>query len=61
MRVRREFVNETGSVITIIIMQGTDPNKVALSIRGPHSISTNIVTRVEAENIHSALGEILKK
>lgn len=59
MRVIRKFVNEIGNDIEVLV--GTDDARprVIVQMTGPKSRSRNIITRKEAEQLHSALSEAL--
>lgn len=59
MHVQRQFVNERGNAI-IIQVEGRPTQDVMIVVAGLHTTSTNLVTRMEAEELHKALGEFLE-
>lgn len=60
MRAVRSFRNELDADIRVTVVQGSD-GRVAIAISGPASRATNVVTKREAEEIYSALGEVLTR
>jgi hypothetical protein len=57
--VERQFENEFGRAISICVAKFGVPESIMMMISGPNSTIESVITRMEAEHLHSALSNLL--
>lgn len=61
MKFKNDFMNELGNHITAEAAWDATRREVTVTLAGPHSLSENIITLREAQELHCQLGALLEQ